>query len=90
MSAATPGRDPRRVVGEGLVRLVGNAWVGLKLVGMALTGGYIGLLAIALIAGIKEPTPSTRWRARWSRAPTPTAAPRLRSARSISWATSGS
>lgn len=38
--------------GEGLVLLVGNAWVGLGLVGMALTGGYIGLLAIALIAGI--------------------------------------
>jgi MFS family permease len=38
--------------GEGLVLLVGNAWVGLGLVGMALTGGYLGLLAVALVAGI--------------------------------------
>jgi MFS transporter, FSR family, fosmidomycin resistance protein len=38
--------------GEGLVLLVGNAWVGFGLVGMALTGGYLGLLAVALVAGI--------------------------------------
>lgn len=38
--------------GEGLVLLAGNAWVGLGLVGMALTGGYLGLLVVALLAGI--------------------------------------
>lgn len=39
-------------LGAGLVLLVGNAWVGFGLVGMALTGGYIGLLLVALLAGI--------------------------------------
>lgn len=39
-------------LGAGLVLLVGNAWVGVGLVGMALTGGYLGLLAVALLAGI--------------------------------------
>ena len=38
--------------GEGLVLLVGNAWVGVGLVGMALTGSYIGLLVVGLLAGI--------------------------------------
>jgi MFS family permease len=38
--------------GEGLVLLIGNAWVGLGLVGMALTGSYLGLLVVALFAGI--------------------------------------
>ena len=38
--------------GEGLVLLIGNAWVGLGLVGMALTGSYLALLVVALFAGI--------------------------------------
>ena len=38
--------------GEGLILLLGNAWVGLGLVGMALTGSYLALLVVALFAGI--------------------------------------
>src|SRR4051812_24344163 len=36
--------------GEYLILLVGNAWVGVGLIGMALAGGYLSLLALALVA----------------------------------------
>src|SRR4051794_31873244 len=38
--------------GEGLILLLGNAWVGGGLAAMALAGGYAALLALTLIAGI--------------------------------------
>jgi FSR family fosmidomycin resistance protein-like MFS transporter len=38
--------------GEGLILLLGNAWVGLGLAAMGLTGGYLALLIVALLAGI--------------------------------------
>ena len=38
--------------GEGLVLLVGNAWVGGGVAAMALAGGFAGLLALALLAGV--------------------------------------
>lgn len=38
--------------GEMLLLLLGNAWVGLGLVGMALTGSFVFLLIAALLAGI--------------------------------------
>ena len=38
--------------GEGLILLLGNAWVGLGLVGMALTSTYLVLLGVALAAGL--------------------------------------
>lgn len=39
-------------LGEGLILILGNAWVGLGLIGMALTGSYLVLLVVALGAGI--------------------------------------
>lgn len=38
--------------GEALVLLLGNAWVGIGLLGMALTGGYLALLLASLLAGL--------------------------------------
>lgn len=38
--------------GEGLILLLGNAWVGLGVIAMALTGGFALLLAAALLAGL--------------------------------------
>ncbi|HEX5502906.1 MAG TPA: MFS transporter [Thermomicrobiales bacterium] len=38
--------------GAGLLLLLGNAWVGAGLAGMALAGGYAVLLALALLAGL--------------------------------------
>lgn len=38
--------------GEGLVLLVGNAWVGGGVAAMALAGGYFGLLGLTLLAGL--------------------------------------
>ncbi|RIK43905.1 MAG: MFS transporter, partial [Chloroflexi bacterium] len=38
--------------GEALVLLLGNAWVGLGLASLALAGGYLALLALALLAGL--------------------------------------
>lgn len=39
-------------LGEALILLLGNAWVGLGLGAMALAGGYGALLLIALLAGV--------------------------------------
>lgn len=38
--------------GEGLILLLGNAWVGLGLAAMGLTGSYVALLIVALLAGL--------------------------------------
>src|SRR3954452_20010208 len=38
--------------GEALVLLLGNAWVGVGLAAMALAGGYVPLLLLALVAGL--------------------------------------
>ena len=38
--------------GEGLILLLGNAWVGLGLAAMGLTGSYVALLLVATLAGI--------------------------------------
>ena len=38
--------------GEGLVLLVGNAWVGGGVAALSLAGGFAGLLALALLAGL--------------------------------------
>lgn len=39
-------------LGEGLILLLGNAWVGLGLAAMGMTGGYVALLIVALLAGL--------------------------------------
>ncbi len=59
--------------GEFWLLVLGNVWVGLGLVGMALSSSFAVLLALSFLGGLGG-GPSIRWHPVWFRGPTTTEA----------------